>query len=302
MPLDPAARAVLDILTAPGVPPLDELPVALAREAYEQLAGFAGEPDAVGQVEDVSADGVPVRVYRPAGDGPHPVLLWIHGGGWVLGSAAGYDAVARALCVRARCVVVNVDYRLAPEHPFPAAVEDVVTVAKWATREVASFGGDRDRLAVAGDSAGGTLSAVLANELPGTFRLQALIYPGTDLTGSQPSIVENGEGYLLTSKAMTWFGQHYLAGQDPRHPQASPLFADDAVLAAAPPAVVLTAEFDPLRDEGEAYVARLRAAGVEVEHRRYDGMMHGFYPMRAMIPAAGEALDQVAVALTRAWS
>lgn len=302
MPLDPAAQAVLDILNAPGVPPLNELPVPDARIAYDQLAGFAGEPAAVARIEDISADGVPVRVYRPDGDGPHPVLIWVHGGGWVLGSVAGYDPQARDLCARANCLVVSVGYRLAPEHRFPAAVDDVVTVAKWVTSYAPSLGGDPGRLAVAGDSAGGTLSAVLANELPGTFRLQVLIYPGTDLTLSHPSVQENGEGYLLTRAAITWFTDHYLGDADPRDPRVSPLHADDATLAAAPPALIVTGEFDPLRDEGEAYVARLRAVGVPVEHHRYDGMIHGFYALRGMIPAGTRALEQVTAALTRAWS
>jgi acetyl esterase len=302
VPLDPAAQAVLDILNAPGVPPLNELPVPDARIAYDQLAGFAGEPTPVARVEDTSADGVMVKVYWPDGDGPYPVLIWIHGGGWVLGSAAGYDPVARDLCARAGCLVVSVDYRLAPEHRFPAAVDDVVAVAKWVTRTAPSLGGDPSRLAVAGDSAGGTLSAVLANELPGTFRLQVLIYPATDLTLSHPSVKENGEGYLLTKDAITWFTNHYLGDADPRHPRVSPLYADDTTLAAAPPAVVITGEFDPLRDEGEAYVARLEAAGVQVEHQRYDGMIHAFYAMRGVIPAGTQALEQVTAALARAWS
>lgn len=300
MPIDPAAQAVLDILQAPGVPPLDELPVPDARATYDMLAGFAGEPVPVARTEDASADGVPVRLYWPAGEGPHPVLLWIHGGGWVLGSVSGYDNLARDLCARAGCLVVSVDYRLAPENPFPAAVDDVVTVARWVVTTIESLGGDPARMAVAGDSAGATLGAVLANELPGSIQLQVLMYPATDLTLSQPSIIENGEGYLLTRAAMSWFSDHYTAGHDRRDPRISPLFADESVLAAAPPALVITAELDPLRDEGEAYVARLRAAGVPVTHHRYDGMIHGFFAMRGMIPAAEQALDQVTAALKEA--
>jgi acetyl esterase len=301
MPLDPAVQGVLDILNGPGVPPLNELPVPAARGAYDQLAGFAGEPAAVARVEDVSADGVPVRLYWPEGEGPYPVLIWIHGGGWVLGSVPGYDTVARDLCTRAACLVVAVDYRLAPEHPFPAAVVDVHTVATWVESHIESFGGDPTRLAVAGDSAGGNLSAVLANELPGTFRLQVLIYPATDLATEHPSKAENGAGLLLTKDAMAWFEQHYLAGADPHNPQLSPLLATDTTLATAPPALILTAEYDPLRDEGEAYADRLRAAGVAVEHHRYDGMIHAFFAMRGVVPAANDALDQVSAALTKAW-
>jgi acetyl esterase len=301
VPLDPAARAVLDILNAPGVPPLNELPVPDSRVAYDQLAGFAGEPGPVAHTEDLSADGVPVRLYRPEGDGPHPVLIWIHGGGWVLGSIDGYDTVARDLCNRAACLVVSVGYRLAPEHPFPAAVDDVATAAAWVRSAIGAHGGDPERLAVAGDSAGGNLAAVLANRMPGVFRLQVLVYPATDLTMSHASVTENGDGYLLTQDAMVWFTNHYLGGADPRHAHASPLHADDATLAAAPPALVVTGEFDPLRDEGAAYAARLSALGVPVEHAHHDGMIHAFFAMRGMIPAGGSALDQVAAALGACW-
>jgi acetyl esterase len=229
------------------------------------------------------------------------VLIWIHGGGWVVGSAAGADVTARHLCRHAGCLVVNVDYRLAPEHPFPAALEDVTAVAKWVSAEIASLGGDAARMAVGGDSAGGTLSAVLAHEVPGTFALQVLVYPATDLTNSYPSIEENGDGLLLTRQAIAWFQGHYLTGgADPRHPRVSPIYTDAATMAAAPPALVITAEFDPLRDEGEAYAGRLREAGVAVEHIRYDGQIHAFFAMPGAIPAAKDAMDRVAAALRRA--
>jgi acetyl esterase len=302
MPLDPAARAVLDLISAPGVPPLNELPVPDARIAYGQLAGLAGEPMPVARTQDACADGVPVKLYWPEGTQPHPVLIWMHGGGWMLGGAAETDPLARDLCLRAGCLIVSVDYRLAPEHRFPAAVDDAITVAKWVAANAESLGGDLTRLAVAGDSAGGNLAAVLANELPGTFRLQVLIYPATDLTLSQASIQENGDGYLLTKEAVHYFTGQYLGDADPRNPLASPLHADDATLTASAPALVITAEFDPLRDEGEAYVARLRACGVPVEHQRYDGMIHAFYAMGAMIPAAEAAIQQVAAALRSAYA
>jgi acetyl esterase len=178
----------------------------------------------------------------------------------------------------------------------------MVTVAKWVTANIESLGGDRSRMVIAGDSAGGALSAVLANELPGSFVLQVLLYPMTDLTMSHPSVEENGDGYMLTRDAIEWCVDHYLGGgADARDPRVSPLMADDAVLAAAPPAVVITAELDPLRDEGEAYAERLIAAGVHVEHKRYDGMIHGFYTMGGMVPAAAaEALAQVVAAIRRA--
>ncbi|GAA1925580.1 alpha/beta hydrolase [Streptantibioticus ferralitis] len=301
MPLDPSVKAVLDILDAAGHKQLHELPMPVARAAYDQLAGFGGEPATVGRTQHTCADGVPVRLYWPDSPSPHPVLLFVHGGGWVLGSLDGYDGVARDLSVHADCLVVSVGYRLAPDNRFPAAVEDVVTVAKWVMRTVESFDGDIGRLAVAGDSAGGNLSAVLVNELPGRFRAQALLYPVTDQTRQHPSVRENGEGYMLTEGTLRWFSENYLGDQDPRNPLASPLYAADEVLAAAPPTLVVTGEFDPLRDEGEAYVARLRALGVRVEHRRYDGMIHAFFSMRGMVPAAGEALRQVTDFLRDAW-
>jgi acetyl esterase len=303
MAIDPSAQAVLDMLQQPGVPPLNELPVPDARDAYAGLSALAGEPAPVARTQDAVAGGVPVKLYWPEGDGPHPVLIWIHGGGWTLGSAAESDATARDLCRLAGCLVVNVDYRLAPEHPFPAAVQDVTAVAKWVSTEIGALGGDPARMAVGGDSAGGNLSAVLAHELPGTFALQLLVYPATDLAQPHPSIEENGEGLLLTKAAMTWFNDHYLSGgTDPRDPRVSPLYADAATMAASPPALVFTGEYDPLRDEGEAYADRLREAGVAVEHVRYEGQIHAFFAMPAVIPAAREAMDHAASALRRAWA
>ena len=298
MTLDPAAKAVLDMLQQPGVPPLNELPVPIAREAYAGLAALAGEPGPVVRIEDLSADGVPVKVYWPEGKGPHPVFLWLHGGGWALGSAAEHDAIARDICRRAGCMVVNVDYRLAPEHPFPAALDDVTAAARWVIGSIAELGGDPARLAVGGDSAGANLSTVLARELPGTFALQVLAYPPTDLTLSHPSIEENGEGYLLTKAAMSWFQEFYVGPDaDLKDPRLSPLYAELHDLAGSAPALVFTAGYDPLRDEGIAYVERLREAGVEVDHVHHDGMIHAFYVMPAAIPAARDALDRTVAAL-----
>ena len=244
---------------------------------------------------------IPVRVYRGAA-APSPGVIYCHAGAFVLGNLDTDHRQCVELARRGGCTIISVDYRLAPEHPFPAAVDDVLAVARWVTASIGSLGGDPARIAIAGDSAGGNLAAVTANELPGTFALQVLIYPATDLNLTHPSVQENGQGYLLTKEAMDWFADHYLGDTDRRLPQVSPLFADDATLAAAPSALIITGEFDPLRDEGEAYAERLRAAGVTVEHRRYDGMIHAFFPMRGMIPAAEQALEEVTAALARAWS
>ncbi|TJZ54699.1 alpha/beta hydrolase [Streptomyces piniterrae] len=289
----------------PGAPQLHELPAAVARAAMDGMwADLGGEPAAVARAEDAVADGVPVKLYWPEGEGPHPVLIWIHGGGWVLGSAAASDATARDLCGLAGNLVVSVDYRLAPEHPFPAAVEDVTAVAKWVSREIGALGGDTTRMAVGGDSAGANLSAVLANALPGTFAQQVLVYPATDLTHPFPSYHENGEGLMLTKDALAWFQGHYLdgTGADLKDPRVSPLYADAATLTAAPPTLVITAGYDPLRDEGEAYAQRLREAGVAVEQVSYEGQIHGFFSMPAAIPEAREAIERVTSALRRAWA
>ncbi|MER6936116.1 alpha/beta hydrolase [Nocardioides sp. NPDC127514] len=302
MPIDPSAQAVLDMLTAPGVPPLESLPPAEARAAYEGMSALAGEPETVARTEDLDAGGVPVRVYWPLGAGreSRPVMVWIHGGGFTMGSIDGYDPLTRALCARTGCLVVSVGYRLAPEHPYPAQIDDVLTAARWVQTNIDQHGGDPKRMVVAGDSAGGALSAVAGIQLHGTFLLQVLLYPTTDLTLSQPSMDENGKGYLLTRAGCEHFRANLGDDLDYADPRISPLFASQERLAGAPPALILTAEFDPLRDEGEAYGARLIEAGVPAEVVRFDGMIHAFYALGAMIPAAGRARDLVVAAVQEA--
>jgi acetyl esterase len=297
VPLDPVAQAVFDRLRDLGNPTIEQTGVERAREGYRNWNLLAPAGPELASVEDV-ADPVPMRVYRPSTD-VRPVVLWMHGGGWCLGSVEEYDPFCRHLARATECTVVSVDYRLAPEHPFPAGLDDCWAALQWAA---ALPGGDR--LAVAGDSAGGNLAAALtlrAREAGGPpLRFQLLVYPALDHTMSFPSIVENGRGYFLYEDDVRWFRDHLLRGYDPRAPLASPWFADD--LSGLPPAYVVTTEYDPLRDEGEAYAERLQAAGVPVTLRRYDGQMHAFFTMVGFYPAAEPALQEAAAAVRAAVS
>jgi acetyl esterase len=247
---------------------------------------------------------IPARLYRSATTGTLPVLVFFHGGGWVVGNIEGHDTVCRHLANRADCAVVSVDYRLGPEHKFPAAVEDCFAAAEWVANNAASLGVDPVRLAVGGDSAGGNLAAVvslLARD-KGAPRVacQVLIYPATDAAMRHDSIDRFAEGYVLTRSTMRWFYEQYLRSpEDAADWRVSPLLAPD--LSDLPPAYVLTAGYDPLCDEGDAYAARLAAAGVAVTHRRFPGQVHGFAMNGRIIRAAETALDEVAAALKTAW-
>ena len=308
MGLDPQARALLDQLNAAGLPPLSALPVPAAREVALQLRDMGGTPEVVAQVAEHTASGaagtIPLRVYTPAGRPPFPALIYFHGGGWVIGNLDTHDGVCRALTNAAGCVVVSVDYRLAPEHKFPAAADDAYAAACWAAANAAVIGIDPTRLAVGGDSAGGNLAAVVAlmarDRGTPRLRLQLLVYPVTDARMNTASYRDNADGYFLTRDMMQWFWNHYLrSAADGENPYASPLRATD--LRALPPAVVMTAEYDPLRDEGEAYAAQLRAAGVPVQLTRYPGMIHGFFGMASIMDQAKTAIAEAAAALRRAF-
>jgi acetyl esterase len=305
MPADAPTRQLLDLLAAEASPPLEEMTPTQAREVFAGLAALQGDLPGPVSVTDREIAGVPCQVItpegEPPGDGRWPVLIWIHGGGWVIGQAAESTITASRLGALAGCVVVNVDYRLAPEHPYPAAPDDCVAVTRWVLEHASELGGDPTRVAVGGDSAGGNLSAVVANEVPG-LAFQLLVYPVTDLTMSMPSYEENADGYLLTKAGMEWFIDHYLSGGgDPKDPRVSPYHADDAVIAAAPPALVITAELDPLRDEGEAYADRLAAAGVATIKTRYDGQIHAFFALPAVCPVATTAVEQATTQLRKAF-
>jgi acetyl esterase len=308
MPLDPQAKALLEQLQAMGGPQLHELPVPLARQAMAAMTALQGAGEDVARVENRRIPGpageIPVRIYTPAGNAPFPMLVYFHGGGWVIGDLETHDRICRALANRAGCLVLSVDYRLAPEHRFPAAAEDCYAATLWTARNAEALGADPARIAVGGDSAGGNLSAVVAlmarDRKEPQICFQLLVYPVTDAGCDTPSYDENAEGYLLTRDAMQWFWNHYTgSGGDREHLYASPLRARS--VHGTPPALVLTAEFDPLRDEGERYAALLREHGVAVTLTRYDGMIHGFFGMTTMLDQARTAMDEAAAALRRAF-
>ena len=270
------------------------------------------QPAAVGKVEDRAIPGpagsIPIRIYTPAGNGPFPVLVFYHGGGFVIGDLESHDGLCRSLTNGAGCVTVAVDYRLAPEAKFPAAVEDCFAATRWVSENAATLGADPNRLAVGGDSAGGNLAAVVSmmardnKTLPNTPKIvfQLLIYPGTDLTCSAHSHKTNTE-YILTPDNIRWFMGHYLGNEaDSRNPLASPLFA--ANFTGLPPALIITAEFDPLRDEGEDYGQKLRDAGVPVQVSRYEGMVHGFVSMADMLDKGKQGIAESAAALKKAFA
>jgi len=308
MPLDAQAQAILDQFAGMNVPPLHQMSVAQARELMLNMVALGGAPEAVARVEDRRVPGpagdIPVRVYTPAGNAPFPVLVYFHGGGWVIGSIEVYDGACRSLASRAGCIVVSVEYRLAPEHPFPAAPEDCYAATRWVAEHAATFGGDATRLAVGGDSAGGNLAAVvalMARDRGGpTLVHQLLIYPVTDADFETRSYRQNAEGYFLTRADMIWFWNHYAPREEQRrNPYAAPLRAPS--LRGLPPAHVVTAEFDPLRDDGDAYAARLREEGVPVQLSRYDGMIHGFVQMGSVVERGRAALDEAALGLRTAF-
>jgi acetyl esterase len=287
--LSPQFALALRALALSGKTSYDRLGVPAARALLEKESWtFTGPRIEVGAVREVTLDEegevpVPARLYLPAQepggfDGPPPVVVFLHGGGWVLGSVDSHDAVTRFLCRHARVAVLSVDYRLAPEHPFPAAVEDAVHAVRWARRHGERWGFDGSRLAVAGDSAGGNLSAVACQQLRGTPAmpdLQVLVVPGVDFSRRTASRAAYGNGFFLTDSEIDWYEGHYLGPDTDRSdPRASPLLADD--LSGLPPAYVVVAGFDPLRDEGEAYARALRDAGVPVTLRRHTALVHPF--------------------------
>jgi acetyl esterase len=303
MPLDPPVAAVLQMLADSGTPMsmVNGTPEQ-AREGFRTMTVGLRDPQTLAQVRN-SEDGtiagpagdIAIRTYRPEVDGAVPTVVYFHGGGFVIGDLDTQDDHARLICRDVEAVVVSVDYRLAPEHPFPAGFEDCLAATRWVADHVAELGGDPNRIAVSGDSAGGNLAAavalVTAKEGGPRLAAQLLLYPGVDFREDDdlhPSRVENGEGLFLTAEDMRWFRSHYLHDEEHvQDPRASVLLAPD--LTGLPPAVVGTGEYDPLRDEGEAYAKALEDAGVKVVLRRYNGLIHGFFGMGTWSAASAAA-------------
>jgi acetyl esterase len=301
-PVDPGLQRFLDVLAGLEMPSLSALGPVEARRSFSALASGDSGPEVAG-VHDRAIPGpagdVPIRVYRPV-DGLLPVLVWYHGGGFVIGDLDTADGVARRLAVEAGCIVVSVDYRLAPEHPFPAAIEDAWAALEWVSGHADTMGGDPGRIAVGGDSSGGNLAAVTALRARDegiVLRHQLLVYPSVDLDCSLDSESDFGDGYFLTKQEIDWFEGSYLAGHDPSDVQASPLHA---VLDDVAPAHVITAGYDPLGDEGRAYAAALAEAAVAVVDDRYPTMIHGFLQLGPVTPVAAAATTRAAMELARA--
>ena len=319
MPLHPEAQTLLEAMAAQGAPPFECMTVPAAREATAAFLDLQPPAEDVASVVDRTVPGpageIPVRIYTPAGEGPRGVLVYFHGGGWVIGDLETVDRPCRTFANAADVVVVSVDYRLAPEHRHPAAFEDCLAVTEWVAAHADEIGADPARLAVGGDSAGGQLATavcLVARDRGGdaatrdsaggctpAIAFQLLIYPVTDFAFDTPSHSENAEGYLLQRGTMQWFWAHNLGPTDPGEDYtAFPARADSFV--GLPPAFVATAEFDPLRDEGEAYAETLRSAGVEATAVRYDGMIHGFLWTLGATPAGTRMVDDAVAALRTA--
>lgn len=298
MPLAPEYEAMFAELAKEPAPAISELPPEGGRQMYRLMRPVEADLP-IGSVEDTDADSVAVRIYQPsAGTGKRPVVVFYHGGGWVIGDLDTADAACRDLAESVGCTVVSVDYRLAPEHPFPAPVEDSYTALCWVAANMDRLGGN-GRIVVAGESAGGNLAAVMALRARDTngppIAGQLLLYPVVDADLSRDSYTRNGEGYLLTTDTMRWFWNHYCPEPQRKHPDVSPLLAES--LSGLPPAIVVTAEFDPLCDEGAEFARRLKAEGTDATLHQFDGLVHDFFATARMFGSSRRAVDEVYGAL-----
>lgn len=282
-----------------GSPDVDAITM---RQGMEDVSAMVPVSIEVAHVEDTSANGVPVRWYQPAADGPLPIVLLIHGGGFVIGSVRTHDALARRIARDANAVVVSVDYRLAPENPFPAAVDDCWSALGWTAEHAAELGGDPTRIAVAGDSAGGNLAAVLTHLARDagapSLVFQLLFYPVTSEHHDWPSITENAEAPVLTKRAVEYFASQYASNAAAVSVRSAPATAEN--FTGLPPAMVATAGYDPLRDDGEAYAELLKRDGVPVTQRRFENMVHGFASFDGVVPATTAAVDECVAVLRKA--
>lgn len=308
--VDPAVQVFLDSLSASPSPSAAEQGVAAMRASYDALSSLAGPSPEMSSVNDATFPGpagpVAIRVYTPNGaETPAPVLVWFHGGGWVIGNLETCDAQCRQLADRAKVIVVSIDYRLAPEHIFPAAYDDALASLRWVAAHTVEFGGDPTRLAVGGGSAGGNLAAAVAlaaRDGGPDLALQLLVYPVTVVGEEYPSRIANGTGYLLTKDTTDWFISTYVPDLTPElvlDPRLSPIHAAD--LKGVCPAHVVTAYWDPLRDEGEAYAHKLRARGVRCSVTRYEGLIHEFFGHEVLFPIGKRAVDEACVEIRKAF-
>lgn len=307
MTLHHQTKTFLGLLAARTEPPLEKMTPAEAREMT--LRYYVPSEYPIFSRRDIDAGGVPARLYLPSAEKNLGLCIFIHGGGWVFHTLDDYDDVCRRLAMQSGHAVLSIDYRLAPEFPFPTPLEDCLKAARWARDNAASLGCDANRMVVCGDSAGGNLSTLVAQHSGVEFKMQLLVYPATDARCVTESYRKNGEGFLLTAAAMDWFYGHYLSGSgstgsssltgSAEDPLVSPLLASDAILAKMPPTLVITAEYDPLCDEGEQYAQKLNALGVPTTCVRYNGQIHAFLRYGIMLDDGYLAIAQLADAIRR---
>ena len=305
MPLDTQIESVMEQVAALGFPPSHTVSAQEARSNAK--ARPRGKGPNVHKVEDIkipsAAGPIPARIYTPSNETSLPVLVWFHGGGWVVGDLESADATARHLCNESSSVIISIDYRLAPETKFPGASDDCYTATQWVSENASSLNADPDKIAVGGDSAGGNLAAVvslMARDKQGPkIGFQLLVYPVTEMNFNTKSYIDNAEGYQLSRDGMIWYWDHYLEDKEAaNNPYAAPMKAES--LQNLPPALIITAEYDPLRDEGKAYAERLKAEGVTTQYTMYSGMIHGFFGMASVVDKGRAAVKEAADAMRKA--